>query len=58
MLPFLSVLVAPFKFNSSTNPLLMNVVSDPLSRNALVVTVLKFFEMITGMICEKVCHLS
>ena len=52
----LSALVASFKFNFS-KLLQMSVESDPLSRNILVVSVLKPFEMVTGMIC-KVCDLT
>ena len=54
----LSVLVAPFKFNFSVKPLLISVVSDPLSRNALAVTVLEPFEMVIVIICKKVCGLT
>ena len=53
----LSALVASFKINFSAKLLQMSVESDPLSRNILVVSVLKPFEMVTGMIC-KVCDLT
>lgn len=53
----LSVLVASFKFNFSAKLLQISVESDPLSRKILVVSVLKPFEMVTGMSC-KVCDLT
>ena len=36
----------------------MSVESDPLSRNALVVTILGPFEMVTGIIFKKVRDLT
>ena len=54
----LSVLVAPYTFNFSAKPLLISVESDSLSRNALVVTVLEPFEMVTGITCKKMCGLT
>ena len=35
-----------------------SVESDPLSRKALDVTVPKPFEMVTNIICKKVCDLT
>ena len=36
----------------------MSVESDPLSRNALVVTILEPFGMVTGIICKKACDIT
>ena len=57
-LHILSTLLSPLKFNFEARSLFINVISDPLSSKALVITDLFPFLIITGIIYNNVLTFS